>query len=138
VLLQTHYPEHPQLQLLLERGYADYAQSLLQERQHTGMPPFGYLLLLRAEAGQASQAESFLRSIRDHTAAGVPPGGRLIGPLPAPMQRRGGRHRMHLHAVCPTRGGAQQVAELLVTAAQSNPDARRVRWNLDVDPQDMM
>jgi hypothetical protein len=43
-----------------------------------------------------------------------------------------------LHAVCPTRGGAQQVAELLVTAAQSNPDARRVRWNLDVDPQDMM
>ena len=64
VLLQTHYPDHPLLNLLLESGYGDYANSLLAERAQTGMPPFGQLLLLRADCASLEQAEQFLRQLR--------------------------------------------------------------------------
>ena len=50
VLIQTEYPEHPLLTLLLTGGYAAFAAGALTEREQSGWPPFARIALLRAEA----------------------------------------------------------------------------------------
>ena len=93
MILQTHYPDHPLLSLLLERGYHEYAQTLLQERRQRAMPPYGRLLLLRADARDAHAADSFLQRLRDQVAPQAGGGTRFVGPAPAPLQVDGGRGR---------------------------------------------
>lgn len=39
VLLQTHFPEHPLLQDLINNGYGDFARYALQEREEAMLPP---------------------------------------------------------------------------------------------------
>ncbi|MEE4192225.1 MAG: primosomal protein N' [Halieaceae bacterium] len=131
VILQTHYPDHPLLRTLLERGYDDYAGQLLAEREQQSLPPFGQLLMLRAEAASLDSAEQFLAGLRQATTAG---NAQLIGPLPAPMQRRGGRFRAQLLGLAASRSALQQLAVQLVTAAENSPAGKRLRWSLDIDP----
>src|SRR5690606_32206302 len=69
VLVQTHYPDHPLLTSLLRDGYHDFARQLLAERQPRGMPPFGQLALLRADARTLHEAEQLLGDIRTAIAA---------------------------------------------------------------------
>ena len=64
VLLQTHHPEHPLLLTLLGGGYPAFAETELTQREIAGFPPFGHLVLLRAEAKQVEQASAFLRAAR--------------------------------------------------------------------------
>lgn len=138
VIVQTHYPDHPLLEILLEHGYADYAQRLLSERQQARLPPYGHLLLLRAEARTLSVAEDYLHQLRELASSNEGHGATIIGPLPSPMQRRAGRFRAQLLVLCPSRRSAQTAAESLVASAESLPASRRLRWSLDVDPIDML
>ena len=62
VWLQTHHPDHPLLRALMRDGYDVAAQSLLQERRDTGLPPYAYLALLRAEAAAQIHVDEFLRN----------------------------------------------------------------------------
>ena len=50
VLIQTEYPDHPLLTLLLTGGYEAFATGALTEREQSGWPPFARIALLRAEA----------------------------------------------------------------------------------------
>jgi primosomal protein N' (replication factor Y) len=137
VILQTHYPDHPLLQALLGNGYGKYAELLLDQRQQTRLPPFGHILLMRAEATQLRQAEEFLQQIRSQTGADKP-GAQFVGPLPAPMQRRSGRYRAQLLVNCRSRPQAQRIAEAMIQCAETLPAGKRIRWSLDVDPLDML
>jgi primosomal protein N' (replication factor Y) len=131
VILQTHYPDHPLLCTLLERGYDEFAELLLAERRQQGLPPFGHLLLARAEGSSLESAENFLAGLR----AGISGDSvQLIGPLPAPMQRRGGRFRAQLVALAASRSRLQQAAAELVSCAEESPAARQLRWSVDIDP----
>ncbi|MCX2979782.1 primosomal protein N' [Halieaceae bacterium IMCC14734] len=137
VLIQTHYPDHPLLNALLQGGYQNYAQQLLEERRQGGLPPFGQLLLVRADARNAQAAEQFLSALRRQLEQRYPGGAQLIGPLPAPLQRKQNRYRMQLLASSSNRGQAQALAAALISTAESLPEAKSVQWSLDVDPQDM-
>ncbi len=137
VLLQTHQPEHPELRAMLARNYHEHARDLLARRRATGLPPFGYLLLLRTDCADADTGEEFLRELRARAEQGKSAPPRLIGPLPAPMQRRAGRFRSHLLAHCATRAEARQLARELAGIARGLPARRGLKWSLDVDPQDL-
>ncbi|HET8902771.1 MAG TPA: primosomal protein N', partial [Saccharospirillum sp.] len=49
VVLQTFHPDHPFFTPLLEQDYPVFAAQLLEERQRSGLPPFGYLACLRSD-----------------------------------------------------------------------------------------
>ncbi|WP_258240835.1 primosomal protein N' [Pseudidiomarina homiensis] len=134
VVLQTHHPEHDLLQDLIHNGYAAFARSLLRERQLTQLPPFAQLALFRAEAHEAGQAQSALEII----AAQLPehPEVFVLGPMPAVMERRAGRYRYQLLVQCQQRGLRQQLLQHTLAKLENLPELRRVRWSLDVDPQD--
>ena len=136
VLLQTHHPEHPLLQTLVNGGYHAFAEGELAQREAAGFPPFAHLALLRAEAKHADPPLQFLQA-----AAGVlrqaGDGVELHGPLPAPMPRRAGYQRMQLLLSAPSRAPLQRALAMGVPALYALPDARKVRWSLDVDPAEL-
>jgi len=88
VWLQTHHPEHPLLQTLIEGGYHAFAEQELLERDAAGFPPFAHLALLRAEAASNDAPLAFLhaaRTLLEEAAAVAGVALDLHGPLPAPM-----------------------------------------------------
>ena len=135
VLLQTHHPEHPLLLTLLSGGYPAFAALALAEREAAGLPPFGHLALLRAEAAKAEPLDAFLAAAR--RALGRPEAVRAHGPMPAPMPRRQGRLRGQLLLAAPQRSALQAVLREWVAQLYALPEARRVRWSIDVDPVDL-
>ncbi len=138
VIIQTRHPEHPLLQTLIRRGYDAFAREALVERRSAGLPPFGFQALLRAEAPKESLPREFLEQAlaeaQDHVASGV----ELWGPVPAPMERRAGRFRAHLLVQASRRSDLQRLLKNWLPGIRELPSARRVRWSLDVDPQEML
>jgi primosomal protein N' (replication factor Y) len=61
----------------------------------------------------------------------------LHGPLPAPMPRRAGFVRHQLIMSSPHRRALHAALSTAIAAMYAAPDARRVRWSLDVDPLDL-
>ena len=59
------------------------------------------------------------------------------GPLPAPMPRRAGFQRAQLLLSCGDRRQLHALLDATATALYALPEARRVRWSLDVDPVDL-
>ncbi len=135
VLIQTHFPEHPLLQRLVQDGYGPFARLALTERRDAGMPPFSFLALLRAEAvGQQAPTE-FLEAARQ--AATGAEGVYLLGPVPAPMERRAGRFRAQLLLLAESRAALHQLLATWAPELEALKSGRKVRWSLDVDPQEM-
>ena len=134
VLLQTHHPDHPLLQTLVAGGYHAFADGELALRQAAGFPPFAHLALLRAEARHADPPMRFLQAAKT-TLEGFAV--EASGPLPAPMPRRAGYVRAQLVVSAPDRRTLHAALEAVVPALHAAPEARRVRWSLDVDPVDL-
>jgi len=136
VILQTHASQHPQLRRLVNDGYTALAQNLLAERRAHGLPPFAHLALMRAESPQDGAALNFLQRAHDQLNAD---GGEveLLGPVPAPMERRAGRHRAQLLLKSAHRGALQQRLQQVLPQVEALRTARSLRWSLDVDPADL-
>ena len=136
VALQTHHSDHPLLQQLLRFNYNDFADTLLEQRKPTGFPPFGYLAVLRAEATTDCKPLDFLQAaaqlIRGYQIDGV----RLMGPAPSAMPKKAGRYRAECLLQSTDRRALHRVLSGLKGALSGLPEAKHVRWVLDVDPTD--
>lgn len=136
LLLQTRQPDNPLLQLLCQGNYHRFAEQLLAERRQTGLPPFGFLALVRAESLQPDAGLTLLQDAGDTLP--LDGGLQLLGPVPAPMERRQGRFRSQLLLLAPTRGLLHRQLPPLLAALNAHPLARKCRWHLDVDPTDLL
>jgi primosomal protein N' (replication factor Y) (superfamily II helicase) len=134
VLVQTACPDHPLLVRLLSEGYEGFARAALQERAAAHWPPYSRLALLRAEAAVSEIPMEFLRAAREAAALGPSDGIRLLGPAPAAMERRAGRFRAQLLLEAAGHGALKRLLLDWVPRLEALPQARRVRWSLDVDP----
>jgi len=138
VWLQTHAPEHPLLHVLISGGYPAFAASELALREEAGFPPFAHLALLRAESQQVVHAQDFLQTARACLEAAMPGGGvELHGPMPAPMPRRAGYQRLQLLLSARERRPLHAMLDTAMPLLHDLPEARKVRWSLDVDPIDL-
>jgi len=137
VVVQTHHPDHPLLNTLVQQGYAAFAHTTLDERQQAALPPTTYQALLRADASDEQRPLSFLQ---DALARGLATelAVELLGPAPAPMERRAGRYRAQLLIQSAHRGLLHQFLDQWLGTLKECHEARRVRWSLDVDPLDLL
>ncbi len=138
VIIQTHNPQHPALQMLASQQYSRFADSLLSERKQLQLPPEGYLALFRTESSIAATGENLLKNLRnlllshqqDHSV-------RVLGPIPAPMEKRQGRYRYQLFLQSHQRVSLHRMLDLAVKQLDSLKLPKGLRWTLDVDPQEM-
>ncbi|MFZ3185747.1 MAG: primosomal protein N', partial [Pseudomonas sp.] len=141
VIIQSHLADHPLLVQLTEQGYFAFAEQALSERRSTGLPPFSHLALLRAEAHKPGQAEDFLDQAcgeAEYLLGELNLGGiELLGPIPAPMERRAGRYRAQLLLQANSRAPLHRLLSAMLPALEQMPSGRAVRWSLDVDPIDL-
>ena len=133
VLIQTHYPQHPLLQDLVNNGYHHFARQALIERQQALLPPFSYQALFRAEANYPSYPEKFLRELSQQTLAGC----ELTVPVPAAMEKKAGKYRYHLIVQAKSRKSLHQGIKQLLQQIPLNEWQKKVRWSVDIDPLDL-
>lgn len=137
VLIQTRYPEHPMLHLLLEKGYAAFAEEALRERREAGFPPFSYQVLLRASAISQGLPMTFLQEARDCLQDTRESSMEVWGPVVPPMEKRAGRFRAQLLLQSGSRGCLHRLLAAWLPKVEKLKLARKVRWSLDVDPLDL-
>lgn len=136
VLIQTHHPEHPLLRVLLEQDYGAFANAALEERQLAQLPPFRFLALLRAEAVDGRLPMQFLEQARALAEPLNTGQVQILGPIPAPMERRAGRIRAQLLLQAPSRAGLHRLLTPWLQQLENDKAGRKVRWSIDVDPQE--
>ena len=135
VYIQSACPDHPLLQRLVGEGYDGFADSALAEREAAGWPPYSRLALLRADAPERADALAFLEAARDVTPSLQ--GLRLLGPVASVMERRAGRYRAQLLVESRQRTTLHRFLAAWLPQVEALPQARRVRWSVDVDPLDV-
>jgi primosomal protein N' (replication factor Y) len=143
VLIQTHHPDHPLFKPLLKHDYPGFAKTLIEERQQTELPPFTHLALLRAEAVEQQSPMIFLEQARRILeqviqANTVLHDVILMGPFPALMERRAGRYRAQLLIQSNHRNQLQALFASGINTIENDKTTNKVRWSIDVDPQDLM
>lgn len=134
VLIQTHLPHHPLLNLLIQQGYDAFAQALLGDREAATLPPYHYLALIRAQDKKTAKVLHFLHTIKDYLQS---QNLNVRGPAPAPLARKAEQHRMQLLLKSPSRKKLQLTLTALREWLTINKLANNVRWNVDVDPMDL-
>lgn len=133
-LIQTHLPDHPLLNLLIQQGYNEFADALLTTRQQAELPPFHFLAVIRAQGNTIAKVLRFMHAakeqMQDHPLI-------VMGPAPAPLPRKANQHRMQLlvksHSRKILNSSLTQLREWLTINKLSNG----IRWNVDVDPMDL-
>jgi primosomal protein N' (replication factor Y) len=133
VILQTHYPQHESLHTLLSSGYEAFADDICADRKIACLPPFSYQALLRSDAHQKDDVRAFLNEAKQVFPAGDAV---IYGPFPAMMERRSGRTRWYLLVQSDNRQALHRQLDEWVFHIQTLSSARKVRWSVDVDPQD--
>ncbi len=130
VLIQTRYPMHPLYQAALTHDYGNYVSDLLMERQNAGLPPFGYQVLLLAEARKVENALDFLRQAID----AIPEKESVIinEPIPMAMMRIANVERAQLLIESTSRGRLQGMLKEWLPALRNMKTG--IRWHIEVDP----
>ncbi len=141
VLVQTRHPGNPAYTRLARHDFSGFAKAALAERQAAGYPPFARFALLRAQSPVATAPLQFLRTaarlgqhllVREQL-----PSVQLMDPVPSLMERRAGRYRAQLLASAATEAPLHRFLNCWLAALEGLPAGRRVRWSIDVDPQEM-
>ncbi len=138
VVIQTMQPEHPLLQSLLQQDYHAITPALLEERALGLWPPYRHVALFRASAHKADDARRCLEEIRQLLEREQERDGlELLGPAPAPLERKAGRYRFQLLLRSASRSLLHRRLSATLPAIGQLKSARKARWSLDIDPVDL-
>lgn len=142
VLIQTYQPQHPLLNTLVKEGYDSFARQALSERQNADLPPYSFQIMLRAESNDPQSSWQFLEDIQKALVEtleeyDLEAGLVVFGPVAAPMLRRQGRYRYQLLLQSIQRSELHQWLGNLESHIYAHSLVNRLRWSIDVDPQDM-
>jgi primosomal protein N' (replication factor Y) len=134
VLLQTDFPTHPLYAAVAAHDYAAFADLALEERRGARFPPFSHLAILRAESKHAGEAFAFLKAAAG-LAEGIGAPVEIFDPVAALLERKAGYERAQLLVRAATRAAMQPFQRRWKSLLDERGE-RRVRWSLDVDPQE--
>lgn len=139
VLIQSYRPDHPLLNQLINESYSTFAKALLSERATSAMPPFQYMVLIRAESKRPENAKQLLNLAAQTAGQLQAPSAEFsyIGPIPAFMEKRNERYRYQLQLKFGNRQLRSSLIKQLREALDKNAMSKRVRWSIDIDPMDM-
>jgi primosomal protein N' (replication factor Y) len=141
VIIQTAHPDNPYLQLIHNNKFKDFYKLCSRERQLTGLPPYGFIAMWRAESTDTRSALMFLdkarslgtKLIKDNALNGI----MLMDPVSSPMEKLAGRYRAQLLIKSAERSVLHNLLGAWLSQIAESKIGQRVRWSLDIDPMDM-
>ncbi|MBA3661434.1 MAG: primosomal protein N' [Gammaproteobacteria bacterium] len=131
VMIQTHQPDDPLLKTLIHEGYAVFAKKLLAQRQHSHLPPYTHIALLRAESYHHAKTIAFLKDIKKHPA---PTGVEILGPMSPLLPKRKGLFCEQLLIKTSQRKLLHHYLALCGDYISQSDLTATIRWSIDVDP----
>jgi primosomal protein N' (replication factor Y) len=134
VVIQTHLPQHPLLNVLVQQGYEDFAKELLFMRKLAEFPPYQFLTLVRAQGKKEDIVLDFLHGVKTQLKLRNL---NVMGPAPAPLARKAGFHRMQLLVKSSSRKKLRAALTEVRDWLTISDHSKGVRWNMDVDPFDL-
>jgi primosomal protein N' (replication factor Y) len=108
----------------------------MSERAAARWPPFGRLAALRASSPQPQGALAFLTAVRAQMPDTSPGSAavRVLGPVPAAMERRAARYYAQLLIESAERASLHRFIQESLPEIERLARTHRVRYALDVDP----
>ena len=133
VLIQTSFPDHDLFHALRAQDYAAFANTLLQERIAMQFPPARFFVLLKAEASDYQQVQTFL-TMAANSARQLRQDVLVYDPVRPQMERLKGLERGHVLLQSEKRQSLQKLLVDWVPMLRADKLASKIRWVLDIDP----
>ena len=136
VLLQTYCPEHPQIEELITGSYERFSRNLIIERKAAKSPPFSFQAKIQAESPNTFVSRDFILDLLESAMKikKLPKGLRVIGPLPAVMEKKSGVYRWEINIFSESRKSLHEFLDLTQTILYLPSTSKKVRWSIDIDP----
>jgi primosomal protein N' (replication factor Y) len=134
VIVQTHQPDHPMLQCLLQNGFSAFAKEISAQREAAQLPPYMHMALFRSEDQDEQKARDFLQQLKQRLLECASQHVQILGPIEAPMARRAGKFRAQLLLQSANRQQLQRCLATAMASAWLKRQKQKLRWSLDVDP----
>lgn len=133
VLLQTHQPEHPDLQCLIEHGYETFAKQCLQQRQQANLPPYSYMAKWVFNGQDRAVVMAFANQVRRVMDGLLKPPLHCFGPMPSLMERMNDRYFVELVCLSDKRPLLHQFLSQLQQQLLKLKMPKQLRWYLEID-----
>ncbi|WP_455233628.1 replication restart helicase PriA [Geopseudomonas aromaticivorans] len=128
VLVQTSQPFHPVLVQLLAEGYHPTLEGMVQRYEEMCLPPVLHSACITVEDRDGRTLERTLQSVVDEIDHDE-----LLGPFPAPMERKAGFSRFQVIIVTNNRATRHKLALQMRHALKLR--APKLHAVIDIDPQ---
>jgi primosomal protein N' (replication factor Y) len=136
VILQSYCPEHPQIEELITGSYQSFALNLLEERKSAKTPPFSFQAKIQSESPNSYVSRDFIINLLEAASKvkKLPKDLRVVGPLPAVMEKKSGVFRWEINIFSGSRKSLHEFLDLTQTILYMPSTSKKVRWSVDVDP----
>lgn len=131
IVIQTHVPDHPLLNLLVQKGYQPFIEEILSQRQASNWPPFSHIALIRANGKNLPKLLEGMNDIKAHL-KNTPL--TVLGPAPAPLARKNAEYYIQLLLKAPERKTLHRTLNTLVSSLEHIEKNYNIRCNIDIDP----
>ncbi len=131
IAIQTHQPQHPLLNLLVQQGYEAFSNAILAQRAAANWPPFGHIALIRADGRQKEPILKAMHHIKNHLKSHELS---LFGPAPAPLARKNNRYYLQLLVKANIRKVLHQVLHEFTPHLEKLEKDYNIRCSIDIDP----
>lgn len=127
VIIQTQNPTHEFFTLLLQSGYQAFAQQQLKEREDLQFPPYSHMAIIHAQHRTENQLSKALQPAIE--LASSHPDVVVLGPIPAPIQRKQGQYR---NQIIINANHRKALHHYIHAVRQQLPAS--LSWIVDIDP----
>jgi primosomal protein N' (replication factor Y) len=155
VIVQSYLPSHHAIQAVLQQDDSIFRSEELSHRRALGYPPAVHLFVLHISGKQEKMVEEAARTwvarlsryIAKTSASGRAVGHgtvsveanglNILGPVPSPIPKLRGRYRRQILVKSHSRAAAVQTVQTTVRELEKTYLARKVKFDVDVDPLEM-
>lgn len=129
VLIQTHQPEHPVMQALVQQDKVQFSVLESEQRRIHGFPPFGRLAALILSGRKEDEVQKAARMLAKKFP--LTDRAELLGPTPAPLPYLRGKHRWRLLVKTAKEFPPQPLLKMWLG---NSPLPSSVKLQIDIDP----
>ncbi len=138
VIVQTFSPEHLAIQAAMQHDYHMFASQELPARDEFGYPPATAMIRVIFSGASQTNTEQFAQQVSTSLRAAFEADTvqvRVLGPAPAPIAKLRGNVRFHLLMMA---HDGLALRETVRSSASTWKAPRDVKWQIDVDPVNML